>query len=366
MTIVIGKHTQWYIQKNIWTQKIPFPLWTMQDSCCRAVSVFGRTMRHSQQPWRDSLTKDWPGKDAPGPAWSGVPGRHSAPHPSRCTSACSCTSSHTFSWCLASAQCTPEWQPKGRTFRPTFQKNKKGKLLTASPLLGSRLGSEILVGEQPWLCHSPSTLASWKSCWPGIYTKYCPYRDSLVTQPQRIRLPVQETWAWSLIWKDPWEWNLKSFSPVWLFATPWTIQPRELSRPEYWSEYTFPSPGGSSQLRDRTQVSCIVGGFFTSWATREVQEYQTGSLSLLQRIFPTQESNWGLLHCRQILYQVSYQGSPPLEKEMATHSSILAWKIPWTEEPGGLQSVGSQRVRHNLVAKQHNRLQLQGNCSWVC
>ena len=35
-----------------------------------------------------------------------------------------------------------------------------------------------------------------------------------------------------------------------------------------------------------------------------------GSLSLLQRIFPTQESNWGLLHCRQILYQLSYQGSP--------------------------------------------------------
>ena len=34
----------------------------------------------------------------------------------------------------------------------------------------------------------------------------------------------------------------------------------------------------------------------------------------------------------------------PLEKEMATHSSILAWRIPWTEEPGGLQSMGSQRV----------------------
>ena len=37
----------------------------------------------------------------------------------------------------------------------------------------------------------------------------------------------------------------------------------------------------------------------------------------------------------------------PLEKEMAPHSSTLAWKIPWTEEPGGLQSVGSQRVGHN-------------------
>ena len=36
----------------------------------------------------------------------------------------------------------------------------------------------------------------------------------------------------------------------------------------------------------------------------------------------------------------------PLEKEMATHSSILVWKIPWTEEPGGLQSMGSQKARH--------------------
>ena len=43
--------------------------------------------------------------------------------------------------------------------------------------------------------------------------------------------------------------------------------------------------------------------------------------------------------------QVCSQGrEDPLEKEMATHSSILAWRIPWTEEPDGLQSMGSQRV----------------------
>ena len=38
---------------------------------------------------------------------------------------------------------------------------------------------------------------------------------------------------------------------------------------------------------------------------------------------------------------------PPLEKKMATHASILAWRIPWTEEPGGQQSMGSQRVKHD-------------------
>ena len=41
----------------------------------------------------------------------------------------------------------------------------------------------------------------------------------------------------------------------------------------------------------------------------------------------------------------------PLEKEMVTHSSILAWKTPWTEEPGGLQSKGSQRCRHDLLRR---------------
>ena len=40
-------------------------------------------------------------------------------------------------------------------------------------------------------------------------------------------------------------------------------------------------------------------------------------------------------------------GQEDLEKEMATHSSILAWRTPWTEEPGGLQALESQRVRHD-------------------
>ena len=50
----------------------------------------------------------------------------------------------------------------------------------------------------------------------------------------------------------------------------------------------------------------------------------------------------------------SLGGEDPLEMEMATHSSILAWEIPWTEEPGGLQSMGSQRVRHDLAMKPLN------------
>ena len=41
----------------------------------------------------------------------------------------------------------------------------------------------------------------------------------------------------------------------------------------------------------------------------------------------------------------------PLEKEMVTHSCIFVWKIPWTEKPAGLQSMGSQRIRHDLMTK---------------
>ena len=54
---------------------------------------------------------------------------------------------------------------------------------------------------------------------------------------------------------------------------------------------------------------------------------------------------------------------PPGE-EMATHSSILAWKIPWTEEPGGLQSQRLQRVRHDLVTKQQQQRQFKSGNAW--
>ena len=53
-----------------------------------------------------------------------------------------------------------------------------------------------------------------------------------------------------------------------------------------------------------------------------------------------------------------------VEKVMATHSGILAWEIPWTEEPGRVQFMGSQRVRHDLADKQqqqHNLVRLISN-----
>ena len=86
----------------------------------------------------------------------------------------------------------------------------------------------------------------------------------------------------------------------------------------------FPFSRVSSQLRDRTQVSHIAGGFFTSWATGKPKNTGVGSLSLLQWISLTQELNWGLLHSRQIFYQLSYQGSPSQRKAMPKNAQTTA------------------------------------------
>ena len=55
---------------------------------------------------------------------------------------------------------------------------------------------------------------------------------------------------------------------------------------------------------------------------------------------------------KQVMGILSLGQKDHLEKEMTTHSSILAWEILWTEEPGRLQSMGSQRIRHSLATKQ--------------
>ena len=131
--------------------------------------------------------------------------------------------------------------------------------------------------------------------------------------------------------------------------------------------------------------------YISSEPSRKPQNTGVGSPSILQGIFLTQDSNQGLLQCRwmdassipgsgrslgegtgypsqyswvslvaQMVKNLSailpaiwetwvqFLGwEDPLEEGMVTHSSILAWKIPWRQEPGGLQSMGLQRVGHN-------------------
>ena len=85
----------------------------------------------------------------------------------------------------------------------------------------------------------------------------------------------------------------------------------------------MPSSRGSSWPTHWTQVSCIAGGFFTIWANRQAQEFGAGSLCFLQGIFPTQEANPGLLHCRQIFYQLRFQG----RSKMCMQECLLNWKM---------------------------------------
>jgi len=71
-----------------------------------------------------------------------------------------------------------------------------------------------------------------------------------------------------------------------------------------------PFSRGSSQPRDQAQVSCIAGRFLPSEPPEKTKNTGVHSLSLLWGNFPTQDLNQSLLHCRWILYQLSYQGSP--------------------------------------------------------
>ena len=113
----------------------------------------------------------------------------------------------------------------------------------------------------------------------------------------------------------------------------------------------MPSFGGSSQPRDWALLL-----HFLHW--------QASSLPLVPSGKPIQPNQillfWHTFLVAQTVKRLpimwetwvwSLGWEDPLEKGMATHSSILAWKIPWTEEPGRLQSMGSQRVGHDWATK---------------
>ena len=84
----------------------------------------------------------------------------------------------------------------------------------------------------------------------------------------------------------------------------------EFSRPEYWSGYPFPSPGDFPNPGIKPRSSALQADSLPAEPQGKPKNTGVGSLFLLQQIFPTQESNRGLLHYKQILYQLSCEGSP--------------------------------------------------------
>ena len=84
----------------------------------------------------------------------------------------------------------------------------------------------------------------------------------------------------------------------------------EFSRPEYWNGYPFPSPKDLPNPGIKPRSPALQADSLPAEPQEKPKNTEVGSLSLLQQIFLAQESNQGLLHCRQILYQLSYEGSP--------------------------------------------------------
>ena len=113
------------------------------------------------------------------------------------------------------------------------------------------------------------------------------------------------------------KWKWKSLRWVWLFTTTWTIQSLEFSRPEYWSGWPFHSPGDLPNAGIKPRSPALQADSLPAEPQGKPKNTGVGSPSFIQWIFPTQESNQGLLHCRQILYQLSYQGSHSISARLA-------------------------------------------------
>ena len=142
--------------------------------------------------------------------------------------------------------------------------------------------------------------------------------------------------------------------PVQLFATPWTVAHQaplcmEFSRWEYWNGLPFPNPGHlpNPGIEPTSVASPALGGrFFTiELPGSPVRPRSSSCLPLSRASLAAQKAK--NLPAVQETWFPSLGWEDPLEKGMATYSSILAWRIPWTEEPGG--SVGLQRVGHDWV-----------------
>ena len=106
--------------------------------------------------------------------------------------------------------------------------------------------------------------------------------------------------------------ELSHFSCVQLFATPWTIACQAplstgSSRQEYWSGLPCLPPEDLPNPGIEPRSPALQVDLLPTEPPGMPKNTRVGSLSLLQGIFPTQESNWSLLHCRRILYQLSYQ-----------------------------------------------------------
>ena len=172
---------------------------------------------------------------------------------------------------------------------------------------------------------------------------------SLVAQRVKNLTTMQETWVQSLGWEDPLEKGKATHSSI----LAWRIQGLYSSRGLQELDTTEQSAVAVLflQLQPLTAPLCPL------WrTTAKAAEKRLKPLLPAPGVAESHrtEGTGASLMAQTVKNPPAMQETPvhslggkDLEKGMATHSSILAWRIPWTEEPGGLQSTGSQRVGHN-------------------
>ena len=128
----------------------------------------------------------------------------------------------------------------------------------------------------------------------------------------------------------------------------------EFSRLQYWSGQPFPSPGDRPNPGIKPRSPTWQVDSLPAEPPGKPKNTGVGSLSLLQGIFPTQELNQGLLHCRQILYQLSYQGRPEKEKITTNTAEIQRlirdyYKQLYTNKMDNLEEMDEFLERYNLL-----------------
>ena len=148
-----------------------------------------------------------------------------------------------------------------------------------------------------------------------------------------------------------------------LFAVPWTVVYQahlsmEFSRQQYWSGQPFPSPGDlpNPGIKPRYPASpALVEGLLTTESSGKPITFVINLKTYGHLLHVRLHLDWASLMAQSVknlpvvqeTRVQSLRREAPLEKAIATHSSVLAWRIPWTEGPGGLQSTGSQKARHD-------------------
>ena len=173
---------------------------------------------------------------------------------------------------------------------------------------------------------------------------------SLVAEQQKvIHLPMQETWVRSLGQEGPLQKEMATHSSILVWRVPWTEEPGRLQfmglQKSDMTERLNNENNKHVHWEERRCFPCVCfrqGTSVPCWCFRHSYGIRGAPLvGQLEKNLPAVQETWV-----QSLGQ-----EDPLEKGVTTHSSILAWKVLWTEEPGGLQSMGSQRVGHDLATK---------------